>query len=221
MPPKGTKTTSSMTKQPSLKASWAAAKSGKNAVLAADKKKQQQQQIPLTPVVTDVPDSKEPLRRSPRKSQRRLSISEEEHISSSSSDEDSDVEPISPIVDTEDDREAAKPEVYEIIQTEPEEEEEKPQLIVKEKKPTGGRSKLKAKFGNVPNVHTQSEDKVQRLLRVFDLSYEYGPCVGVTRLERWKRADALGLNPPVEVRDILLSEKGEGELGETVFHRRV
>ncbi len=29
-------------------------------------------------------------------------------------------------------------------------------------------------------------------------SYEYGPCVGVTRMERWERAAALGLNPPVE-----------------------
>jgi DNA polymerase delta subunit 4 len=29
-------------------------------------------------------------------------------------------------------------------------------------------------------------------------SYEYGPCVGVTRLERWERAAALGLNPPLE-----------------------
>jgi DNA polymerase delta subunit 4 len=30
-------------------------------------------------------------------------------------------------------------------------------------------------------------------------SYEYGPCVGVSRLERWERASALGLNPPNEV----------------------
>lgn len=30
-------------------------------------------------------------------------------------------------------------------------------------------------------------------------SYEYGPCAGVTRLERWERADALGLKPPPEV----------------------
>lgn len=29
-------------------------------------------------------------------------------------------------------------------------------------------------------------------------SYEYGPCIGVTRMERWDRAAALGLNPPVE-----------------------
>ena len=31
-------------------------------------------------------------------------------------------------------------------------------------------------------------------------SYEYGPCVGVSRLDRWERAYALGLNPPPEVR---------------------
>lgn len=31
-------------------------------------------------------------------------------------------------------------------------------------------------------------------------SYEYGPCIGVTRLERWNRAEALGLNPPPEAR---------------------
>ncbi len=30
-------------------------------------------------------------------------------------------------------------------------------------------------------------------------TYDYGPCVGVTRLERWERAKALDLNPPEEV----------------------
>ena len=30
-------------------------------------------------------------------------------------------------------------------------------------------------------------------------SYEFGPCVGIPRLERWERAQALGLNPPKEV----------------------
>jgi hypothetical protein len=30
-------------------------------------------------------------------------------------------------------------------------------------------------------------------------TYEYGPCVGMTRLERWDRAASLGLNPPEEV----------------------
>lgn len=35
--------------------------------------------------------------------------------------------------------------------------------------------------------------------RLLDRNYDYGPCVGVTRLERWERAQALGLNPPSEV----------------------
>jgi DNA polymerase delta subunit 4 len=37
-------------------------------------------------------------------------------------------------------------------------------------------------------------------------SYEYGPCVGVSRLERWERANILGLNPPVAVcHDVVLN----------------
>lgn len=31
-------------------------------------------------------------------------------------------------------------------------------------------------------------------------SYKYGPCIGTTRMQRWKRAQSLGLNPPIEVR---------------------
>lgn len=38
------------------------------------------------------------------------------------------------------------------------------------------------------------------ILRVFDLTEDYGPCVGMNRLERWERADALGLDPPAAVR---------------------
>lgn len=36
-------------------------------------------------------------------------------------------------------------------------------------------------------------------LSFFDRNYDYGPCIGVTRLERWERAQAMGLNPPLEV----------------------
>lgn len=32
----------------------------------------------------------------------------------------------------------------------------------------------------------------------------YGPCSGLTRLERWYRADKLGKNPPLYIRDILI-----------------
>ncbi len=37
------------------------------------------------------------------------------------------------------------------------------------------------------------------ILRVFDMSSQYGPYVGITRLERWERAKKWGLQPPEEV----------------------
>ncbi|NXE01672.1 DPOD4 polymerase, partial [Chaetorhynchus papuensis] len=42
------------------------------------------------------------------------------------------------------------------------------------------------------------------MLRRFDLSWEYGPCTGITRLQRWERAQELGLSPPGPIRDALL-----------------
>ncbi|KAN0128824.1 DNA polymerase delta, subunit 4 domain containing protein [Lactarius tabidus] len=66
----------------------------------------------------------------------------------------------------------------------------------------------RAKMGHIQPVHAKDQSPVHHILRIFDLSYEYGPCVGVTRMERWERAAALGLNPPVEVREILTTKEG-------------
>ncbi|KAJ8509970.1 hypothetical protein OPV22_000404 [Ensete ventricosum] len=41
-------------------------------------------------------------------------------------------------------------------------------------------------------------------LRQFDLDMRYGPCLGLSRMERWDRAAAMGLNPPADVEAILL-----------------
>jgi hypothetical protein len=51
------------------------------------------------------------------------------------------------------------------------------------------------------SVHcdSKSHNRVHHILRVFDLSSQWGPCVGISRLERWKRAEEWGLEPPVEV----------------------
>ena len=37
------------------------------------------------------------------------------------------------------------------------------------------------------------------------------PCVGITRMRRWTRAQKLGLNPPIEVLADLLKEEAKGE----------
>ncbi|CAA2934643.1 DNA polymerase delta subunit 4 [Olea europaea subsp. europaea] len=50
-------------------------------------------------------------------------------------------------------------------------------------------------------------DSKEEVLRQFDMSMAYGPCLGMTRLDRWERAKALGLNPPKDVERLLRAEK--------------
>ncbi|KAJ5239099.1 hypothetical protein N7468_003718 [Penicillium chermesinum] len=56
-------------------------------------------------------------------------------------------------------------------------------------------------------VHQQDLSLEEKILRNFDLSSQYGPCIGIARIKRWRRANALNLNPPLEVLAVLL--KGE------------
>ncbi|KAI0701136.1 DNA polymerase delta, subunit 4-domain-containing protein [Cerioporus squamosus] len=81
----------------------------------------------------------------------------------------------------------------------------------------------RSKMGDIEPVHAKGQTMVNHILRVFDLSYEYGPCVGVSRLERWERAQALGLSPPPEVKEILLTEEGstDTQYTQSVFYGEV
>ena len=77
----------------------------------------------------------------------------------------------------------------------------------------------------VPRVHQEDLGVHERVLRLWDVSGEYGvsfdngfnrvlqlltvaqqPCIGIARLKRWKRANVLGLKPPIEVLAVLLRE---------------
>lgn len=46
-------------------------------------------------------------------------------------------------------------------------------------------------------------DEDEQLLRKFDLEALYGPSVGLSRSERWRRAASMGLKPPEEVMSVL------------------
>ncbi|KAG4302185.1 hypothetical protein PCK1_001457 [Pneumocystis canis] len=50
------------------------------------------------------------------------------------------------------------------------------------------------------------------ILKKFDLTYQYGPFKGISRLDRWYRAEKLGLCPPIEIKTILLSNKELGNI---------
>ncbi|PIA57425.1 hypothetical protein AQUCO_00600269v1 [Aquilegia coerulea] len=46
-------------------------------------------------------------------------------------------------------------------------------------------------------------DEQEEVLRQFDMNMAYGPCIGLTRLARWERANKLGMNPPKHIQGLL------------------
>ncbi|KAK1772282.1 putative dna polymerase [Phialemonium atrogriseum] len=62
-------------------------------------------------------------------------------------------------------------------------------------------------------VHQEGLSTGERVLRYFDVSSQYGPCMGISRVRRWQRAQKLGLSPPIEVLAVLLKEEAKGNSG--------
>ncbi|KAI2467291.1 DNA polymerase delta, subunit 4-domain-containing protein [Annulohypoxylon bovei var. microspora] len=59
-------------------------------------------------------------------------------------------------------------------------------------------------------VHQGDLTLAEKVLRYWDVSSQYGPCIGMDRIKRWKRAEKLGLNPPLEVLAVLKKEEMRG-----------
>ncbi|KAI8821404.1 DNA polymerase delta, subunit 4-domain-containing protein [Fimicolochytrium jonesii] len=66
----------------------------------------------------------------------------------------------------------------------------------------------------------QDKAAVVQYLKDFDLNYAYGPCVGLSRMERWERANKLELDPPKDVYYILHAKeaKDDVEIREPLWH---
>lgn len=58
---------------------------------------------------------------------------------------------------------------------------------------------------------TDNYNECEEVLRQFDMNMAYGPCLGMSRLARWERAQKLGLNPPKEIESILKRGKVSSE----------
>jgi DNA polymerase delta subunit 4 len=84
----------------------------------------------------------------------------------------------------------------------------------------------KAPFGSIlvskefTIVHPESQSTVNTIMRNFDLSPRYGPCVGITRLDRYRRAEKMGLKPPIEVLQILETEEGLRDWNTDLFSQK-
>ncbi|XP_060075793.1 DNA polymerase delta subunit 4-like [Ylistrum balloti] len=55
-------------------------------------------------------------------------------------------------------------------------------------------------------------------LREFDMNLEFGPCIGITRLERWERAHKHGLQPPQEVKELLVRHAEDPKYTQCVWN---
>ena len=83
-----------------------------------------------------------------------------------------------------------------------------------------------APFGTTPKkaeltiVHPEGQNTIHTVLRNFDLTPKYGPCVGITRLDRYRRAEKMGLKPPVEVLQILETEEGQQSWNTDLFSQK-
>ncbi|KAK9861654.1 hypothetical protein WJX84_005067 [Apatococcus fuscideae] len=73
----------------------------------------------------------------------------------------------------------------------------------------------------IQELSTVHEDEDEECLRQFDLTSKFGPCTGMTRMERWTRAEEMGLSPPSSVKDILLRLDGGSSLQHDLWHDRV
>uniref|UniRef100_A0A453L536 DNA polymerase delta subunit 4 n=1 Tax=Aegilops tauschii subsp. strangulata TaxID=200361 RepID=A0A453L536_AEGTS len=50
--------------------------------------------------------------------------------------------------------------------------------------------------GDGADARREEAENAERKAREFDMDMRYGPCLGLTRAQRWQRAAALGLAPP-------------------------
>jgi len=66
-----------------------------------------------------------------------------------------------------------------------------------------------------------ADEEEAEILRAFDHAEKFGPCVGITRLVRWLRAERHGLDPPARVKEILESIDDDDPAHESIFSRVV
>ncbi|KAH9610871.1 hypothetical protein KSS87_016960 [Heliosperma pusillum] len=57
----------------------------------------------------------------------------------------------------------------------------------------------------------QDYDENEEVLRQFDLNMAYGPCIGISRVDRWNRAKNWGMSPPKELEVLLQPGKVQME----------
>ena len=74
--------------------------------------------------------------------------------------------------------------------------------------PTAAAQALSSAASNAAGAEAEAEAD-EAYLRGFDLDFAFGPLIGTSRLDRWERAQKLGLEPPADVKKLILRHGGE------------
>ncbi|KAM5153264.1 DNA polymerase delta subunit 4 [Mantella aurantiaca] len=82
---------------------------------------------------------------------------------------------------------------------------------VDQQQPGGGKAKKKSLRSEKKDASDAPPPKLSPLEQLvqFDLDWHFGPCTGITRMERWQRAQDLGLTPPQDVKQILMTHNAD------------
>ncbi|XP_004682631.1 PREDICTED: DNA polymerase delta subunit 4 isoform X1 [Condylura cristata] len=93
-------------------------------------------------------------------------------------------------------------------------------VVKRREDPTGhSKGELVPELGEEPQPLSADVDEAAlELLRQFDLARQYGPCTGITRLQRWHRAQKMGLEPPLEVRQLLQAHLEDPRYQHSLWH---
>lgn len=66
-----------------------------------------------------------------------------------------------------------------------------------------------------------NHDPKEEMLQKFDMNMAYGPCLGMTRVERLDRAQKMGLNPPQEIERLLKSDTDIKTQSQCLWNKRI
>jgi DNA polymerase delta subunit 4 len=93
--------------------------------------------------------------------------------------------------------------------------QKKPEQPVRAKPPADPKAEIRE---IEPGIRISWEE-ADRRLREWDMNSRFGPCMSMTRLERWQRAEKLEMDPPASIYNVL---KTFPELqDESLWHNRI
>ncbi|OWA54166.1 hypothetical protein BV898_18581 [Hypsibius exemplaris] len=81
----------------------------------------------------------------------------------------------------------------------------------------GSLTQIPVKLEPVAAGPDPNKEEHMRILSQFDLSYKFGPCGGMSRLERWNRAEKFKKNPPPEVKALVESHSDDIEYTQGIW----